>query len=357
MTAVTSRAAAPRTAAAPQPEARAATTKPVPPAGLSRGAKGEAVKQLQDRLIDLKLLPASVKTGAGYGSYGPQTEAAVKAFQKSVGLQQVGSFGPKTHEAMVKQFTAAPPPAAPPAAKPIPPAGLERNAKGEAVKQLQDRLIDLRYLPASVREGAGYGSFGPMTESAVKAFQADRGLPQVGKFGPATRTEMERALKGLPPLNDTPAPAPGGGIFPPPKGFAAIKATFGEAGKNLTTTQLPIGPGGKLVSVTLHEKMVPIMKACLEDARKKDLLKHIKTFDAMYPGFVRNKRDAITGKELQPPQPSVHSWGIAFDINPNPRPGKVHPDLVKHFKDWGFTWGGDFSSNFDPMHFQYASGY
>ena len=337
--------------AASEVGARAATSKPVPGAGLSRGATGSAVKVLQDRLIDLKLLPASVKQEAGYGSYGPKTEGAVKAFQKSVGLSQVGSFGPKTHEAMVRHFAGEPP------SKGVPAAGLERGATGAAVKQLQDRLIDLHYLPGSVKQGAGYGSFGPMTESAVKAFQSDRGLPQVGKFGPATREEMQRALAGQPPLNGTPGPAPGGGVFPAPRGFAAIKATFGEAGKNMVTTQLPMGPGGKLVNVTMHSKMVPVMKAVLEDAKKKDLLKHIKAFDGMYPGFVRNKKDAVTGKELQPPQPSVHSWGIAFDINANPRPGKVHPDLVKHFKEWGFTWGGDFKGNFDPMHFQYASGY
>lgn len=352
----------PRTAAPAQAEGRnavATTTKPVPPAGLSRGAEGSAVKLLQDRLIDLKYLPADVKTGGGYGKFGPQTEGAVKAFQKAVGLSQVGSFGPKTHEAMVKKFTAAPAPAPqpPPASKPIPAAGLERGASGAAVKQLQDRLIDLHYLPASVKQGAGYGSYGPMTESAVKAFQKDRGLPEVGKFGPATHTEMERAMKGLPPLNDTPAPAPGGGIFPPPKGFAAIKATFGEAGKNMTTIQLPMGPGGKMVNVTMNAKMAPVMKACIEDAQKKGLLKYIKSFDGMYPGFVRNKRDGRTGKELQPPQPSVHSWGIAFDINARPAPGSVPPELVKHFKEWGFTWGGDFKSNYDPMHFQYASGY
>jgi hypothetical protein len=239
----------------------------------------------------------------------------------------------------------------------VPPAGLERGATGQAVKQLQDRLIELHYLPASVKDGAGYGSFGPMTESAVKAFQSDRGLPQVGKFGPATREELQRALAGQPPLNGTPGPAPGGGVFPPPHGLAAIKATFGEAGKNMVTVQLPLGPGGKQVGVRMHSKMVPVMKAVLEDAQKKDLLKHIKTFDGMYPGFVRNKKDAKTGKELQPPQPSVHSWGIAFDINSTPRPGKVHLDLVKHFKEWGFTWGGDFKGNVDPMHFQYASGY
>jgi peptidoglycan hydrolase-like protein with peptidoglycan-binding domain len=329
----------------------AAPSKPVPPAGLSRGATGGAVKQLQDRLMDLKLLPSSVKSESGYGTFGPKTEAAVKAFQKSEGLSQVGSFGPKTHEAMVRRFSANAP------SQGVPAAGLERGNTGPAVKQLQDRLIDLHYLPASVRDGAGYGSFGPMTESAVKAFQSDRGLPQVGKFGPATHEEMQRALAGQPPLNGIPGPAPGGGVFPPPHGLAAIKATFGEAGKNMVTVKLPLGPGGKQVDVVMNSKMAPVMKACLEDAQNKDLLKHIKTFDGMYPGFVRNKKDAKTGKDLQPPQPSVHSWGVAFDINANPRPGKVHPELVKHFKEWGFTWGGDFKGNVDPMHFQYASGY
>jgi peptidoglycan hydrolase-like protein with peptidoglycan-binding domain len=196
--------------------ARSAPSKPVPPSGLSRGAKGEAVKVLQDRLIDLKLLPATVKQEPGYGTFGPKTEGAVKAFQKSVSLSQVGSFGPKTHEAMVRHFAGEAP------ARGVPAAGLERGGSGAPVKQLQDRLIDLHYLPGSVRDGAGYGSFGPMTESAVKAFQSDRGLPQVGKFGPATREEMQRALARQPPLNGTPGPAPGGGVFPAPRGFAAI---------------------------------------------------------------------------------------------------------------------------------------
>ncbi len=311
----------------------AASSQPVPPAGLSRGATGQAVKQLQDRLIDLKLLPGSVKSSAGYGTFGPKTEEAVKAFQKSEGLSQVGSFGPKTHEAMVRRFSGQAP------SQGVPAAGLERGAKGPAVKQLQDRLIDLHYLPASVRDGAGYGSFGPMTESAVKAFQSDRGLPQVGKFGPATHEEMQRALAGQPPLNGIPGPAPGGGIFPPPHGLAAIKATFGEAGKNMVTTQLPLGPGGKLVNVTMNAKMAPVMKACLEDAKKKDLLKYIKSFDGMYPGFVRNKRDAKTGKDLQPPQPSVHSWGVAFDINANPRPGKVNPGAGEALQGVGLHLG------------------
>ena len=239
----------------------------------------------------------------------------------------------------------------------VPPPGLERGDAGPAVQRLQDLLIELLYLPASARDGAGYATFGPMTESALKAFQADRGLPQAGKFGPDTYEELQRALSGQPPLNGTPVPAPGGGIFPPPHGFAAIKATFGEAGKRVVKAQLPLGPGGKQVQVAMHEKLVPVMKACLEDAKKKDLLKHIKAIDGVAPGRARGKKSARTRDEAPPPQPPVHAWGIAFGIKSDPRRGKVHPDLVKHFKEWGFKWGGDVKGNGDPTHFQYASGY
>jgi peptidoglycan hydrolase-like protein with peptidoglycan-binding domain len=207
-----------------------------------------------------------------------------------------------------------------------------------AVKELQTILVKYGYMTQEQVQ-TGPGILGPKTRNAVARLLEEKGKVVSGGTSGSTSGST------------------GGTIFPAPSGFEAIKATFGKAGENMVTIQLPLGASGKLVNVTLHQKMVPVMKACLEDAQKKDLLKHIRTFDGMYPGFVRNKRNGKTGRELQPPQPSVHSWGIAFDINANPAPGKVHADLVKHFKDWGFTWGGDFKSNVDPMHFQYASGY
>jgi hypothetical protein len=111
------------------------------------------------------------------------------------------------------------------------------------------------------------------------------------------------------------------------------------------------------VKIAMHEKLVPVMKACLEDAKKKDLLKHIKAIDGMAPGAARAKKNARGRDEAPQSQPPVHAWGIAFGIKSDPRRGKVHPDLVKHFKEWGFKWGGDFKGNGDPTHFQYASGY
>lgn len=68
---------------------------------------------------------------------------------------------------------------------------------------------------------------------------------------------------------------------------------------------------------------------------------------------------------------SVHSWGLAVDINPltnplAPLPGPVAPvgghardipdSWVSVFEGLGWTWGGRFRRA-DPMHFQWISGY
>lgn len=56
---------------------------------------------------------------------------------------------------------------------------------------------------------------------------------------------------------------------------------------------------------------------------------------------------------------SLHSWGVAFDINAAwNRFGKkptMDGRLVKCFKDAGFDWGGDWK-NPDGMHFQLTEG-
>jgi peptidoglycan hydrolase-like protein with peptidoglycan-binding domain len=58
---------------------------------LREGAKGEAVRALQNRLNAL-----GFNAGSADGSFGPKTEAAVKAFQKARGLAADGVVGPKT---------------------------------------------------------------------------------------------------------------------------------------------------------------------------------------------------------------------------------------------------------------------
>jgi hypothetical protein len=40
------------------------------------------------------------------------------------------------------------------------------------------------------------------------------------------------------------------------------------------------------------------------------------------------------------------------------KPGRMPESIVQTFRDFGFTWGGDWSGRSrDPMHFQYCSGY
>lgn len=58
---------------------------------LAKGSKGDTVKILQQRLIDLKFLK-----GEADGKYGKNTTAAIEKFQKSCGLEVTGIADPDT---------------------------------------------------------------------------------------------------------------------------------------------------------------------------------------------------------------------------------------------------------------------
>lgn len=79
------------------------TTTPTPAPSavpvLKSGAKGEQVKQMQERLIALLYL-----TGKADGDFGPGTKQAVKDFQSRNGLQADGIAGQQTLEAMFAPF-------------------------------------------------------------------------------------------------------------------------------------------------------------------------------------------------------------------------------------------------------------
>lgn len=73
-----------------------------PSTPLQPGATGAAVKQLQDYLVSQGLMTEAQKA-TGYGTYGPQTTAAVKALQSRAGVDNStgpGYFGPKTIAAL-----------------------------------------------------------------------------------------------------------------------------------------------------------------------------------------------------------------------------------------------------------------
>lgn len=83
---------APITPTAPADEAPA-TTKPT----LKRGSKGQAVKDLQTKLVSLGYNIGSYGID---GDFGKATEAAVKQFQRDHNLTADGIVGPKTYAAL-----------------------------------------------------------------------------------------------------------------------------------------------------------------------------------------------------------------------------------------------------------------
>ncbi|HEX8149248.1 MAG TPA: peptidoglycan-binding protein [Pyrinomonadaceae bacterium] len=67
--------------------------------GVRRGARGEVVARLQRRLVELNYLtPQQVATGPG--TFGRQTENAVRRFQADHGIRQTGALGPLTYRAL-----------------------------------------------------------------------------------------------------------------------------------------------------------------------------------------------------------------------------------------------------------------
>lgn len=159
---------------------------------LKSGMSGSDVKTLQDLLARLKHFK---QKSSGY--YGSVTVAAVKSFQKSVGLSQTGIVNKKTADTLSSKFSSnssttipvnTSKPAAP-VSKPsasssapsksmivfAPKRTLKAGMSGSDVKTLQDLLARLKFFR---QKSTNY--FGSVTTSSVKSFQKSVGLKQTG---------------------------------------------------------------------------------------------------------------------------------------------------------------------------------
>ena len=79
---------------------------------------------------------------------------------------------------------------------------LAMGAKGKEVRKLQEKLIEMKYLP----EGAADGAYGRQTYNAVRKFQYYNGLKQDGVAGRATQTNLFENPEAVSNPEATPIP-------------------------------------------------------------------------------------------------------------------------------------------------------
>lgn len=110
-------------------------------------------------------------------------------------------------------------------------------------------------------------------------------------------------------------------------------------------TNLEIGVIPK--KIYCNKLMVEPLKKAFTLLVARGLADDIKTWDGCFN--IRMQRG--TTQTL-----SIHSWGLAIDIdafeNGLGREPKLNPLIVACFKEAGFDWGGDWVKRKDGMHFQ-----
>jgi peptidoglycan hydrolase-like protein with peptidoglycan-binding domain len=132
---------------------------------LSQGAQGNDVARAQTIFVMMKLLGFEDIDGV----FGTKTRQAVVDFQQGEALPADGVIGSNTWGRMP--------------ADPNTPV-VKRGSTGSAVAGLQKGLLTFGGAGSPTDPGPSDGDFGPRTEAAVKAYQAQHGLAVDGVVGP-----------------------------------------------------------------------------------------------------------------------------------------------------------------------------
>lgn len=94
-----------------------------------------------------------------------------------------------------------------------------------------------------------------------------------------------------------------------------------------------------------NKLMIQPLTTAFSNLISRNVVHELKTWDGCFN--IRKKRGLASM--------SLHSWGLAIDVNAAwnglGMESKLSPEFVKCFTDAGFHWGGEWSRK-DPMHFQ-----
>lgn len=179
------------------------------------------------------------------------------------------------------------------------------------------------------------------------AGKADKVMPS-GNAAPDSSAKGSKSSK----ISGSPVGAGGGSVTGRPNGYNEIVSQFGQPGdrSNIVSVPMKAGPGGRTVPVQVHKKIADRLKNAFEEISAAGLSDEIKTFDGSYNA--RKKRGGSTW--------SVHSWGLAVDLNAGQYPmGTSAASTSPRYKQIAqiFARNGFYQLGNDPMHFQFATGY
>lgn len=145
---------------------------------VAKGVAGDDISRIQTRLYELGYLASESHVT---GSFGDETENAVKKLQDLNGLNADGKVGRQTMNLLYSDE--------------VRPNFLSYGEKSDVVLSCQQRLKDLGYLTTTPD-----GAYGDDTVVAVKQFQSRNDLVVDGYLGPSTRitlTSSEALPNGL----------------------------------------------------------------------------------------------------------------------------------------------------------------
>ena len=203
------------------------SVKPEPPAEppLSINTRNAKVNRLQEE-INLVRRALGQRIILVDGDFGPQTKAAVIAFQRAVGLPQTGVVDDETSMQLFRSATSV------------------RGREGQFV-QLGDENKGVEDVQDMLNRVAGYrivkedGDFGGGTQRAVRAFQRAQHLEPHGHIDEKTYNALKAAAEGKPPVASgrrlmPPGPVPD--LYTSPRMPADISALITDAEKEFGIT-------------------------------------------------------------------------------------------------------------------------
>ena len=313
---------------------------------LKVGSQSDEVRRVQQRLKELGYLTGEVDGTFGYG-----TEESVILFQRQHGLIADGVAGEETR-ALLYSGSAQPfVPTSTPVPTPTPaPSLLKKGSSGEAVRQLQERLIELGYL-----SGKADGAFGGATEEAVRLFQRQNGLDVDGSAGAMTFAVLYSDQARQVTVTPTPDPNtlpmlvnrthPIDESFEPddlvklanviPSSVAKVKGSDIEGDRTAVNAMIDMFRAAHADGVDDWQ-----ISAGYRSYRYQQKLFDNQVQEYLNQGFSQANAISATRQTVADPGTSEHHTGLAFDITVPGTIFKGTPEQVwlhKHCWDYGFV--------------------